>query len=186
LELENNTLARFHSVVKWSFGISIALMGFITMVGFLTFGTGCDGLVLNNYATGDEWMKIARIAVAVSLVFSYPLVFTGLREGVLDMAKVPVESRTPANVNVLTVVLLTAVTGLAFVAKDVSFVLAFGGATLGNALTYIYPALMYRAVVKQQGRSEENAGVNVAMGSAALGLVMGAIGANMAVKKLSN
>mmetsp|Transcript_14071 Transcript_14071/g.33801 ORF Transcript_14071/g.33801 Transcript_14071/m.33801 type:complete len:415 (+) Transcript_14071:405-1649(+) len=30
LELKNNTVPRFHSVVGWSFGISIVLMGFIT------------------------------------------------------------------------------------------------------------------------------------------------------------
>lgn len=53
LELRNNTIKRFHSVVGWSFGISIFLMGFITMVGFLTFGKACDGLVLNNYAGTD-------------------------------------------------------------------------------------------------------------------------------------
>merc|ERR1712028_188132 len=81
LELKNNTLPRFNSVVKYGFGISIALMGFITMVGFLTFGESCDGLVLNNYAGSDLWMGLSRIAVAISLVFSYPLAFTGCREG---------------------------------------------------------------------------------------------------------
>jgi hypothetical protein len=38
---------------------------------------------------------------------------------------------------------------------------------------------MYRAVVKEQGRNE-SLGVSVAMASAALGVVMGAIGAKMA------
>ena len=70
LELKNNTMARYHSVVSWSFGISILLMGAMTTLGFLTFGEACSGLVLNNYASSDVWMSCSRIAVAVSLVFS--------------------------------------------------------------------------------------------------------------------
>jgi Transmembrane amino acid transporter protein len=69
-ELKNNTMGRYHSVVAWSFGISILLMGTMTTLGFLTFGGACSGLVLNNYAATDLWMSGSRIAVAVSLVFS--------------------------------------------------------------------------------------------------------------------
>lgn len=69
-ELKNNTMGRYHSVVSWSFGISILLMGTMTSLGFLTFGEACSGLVLNNYASSDVWMSGSRIAVAVSLVFS--------------------------------------------------------------------------------------------------------------------
>lgn len=158
-------------------------MGFITMVGFLTFGKACDGLVLNNYAGGDILMGLSRIAVAVSLIFSYPLAFTGCRDGFLDLAKIPVEKRSNGVLNVMTVALLGVITFCAATLTDVSFVLAFGGATLGNALTYIYPALMYRAVVAQQGRNEKF-GVNVSLASAVLGLVMGVIGAQMALRSL--
>lgn len=159
-------------------------MGFITMVGFFTFGKSCDGLVLNNYAGSDLWMGFSRIAVAISLLFSYPLAFTGCRDGFLDLAQVPVENRSSGMLNLVTISLLGIITTLACVLTDVSFVLAFGGATLGNLLTYVYPALMYRAVVKQQKRSGEGLGVGVAMGSAGLGIVMGIIGATMALKSL--
>ena len=184
LELKNNTIPRFNAVVGYGFGISIFLMGFITMVGFLTFGKSCDGLVLNNYASTDILMGLSRIAVAVSLVFSYPLAFTGCRDGFLDLAKVPVEKRTPVAMNVVTILLLGVITFGACSLKDVSFVLAFGGATLGNALTYVYPALMYRAVVANQGRKGENFGVNVSLLSAMLGIAMGAVGATMALRTL--
>lgn len=179
MELKDNTIARYNQVVSWSFGISILLTGVMAMLGFLTFGENASGLVLNNYSTNDIWMSGSRIAVAVSLVFSYPLAFTGCRDGFLELLKVPAEKRTNLNLNLLTVTLLSILTYLACILKNVSFVLSFGGATLGNALTYVYPAIMYRAVVKTQGRSEST-GVTVAMCSAALGIVMGAIGAKMA------
>eukprot|EP00547_Thalassionema_nitzschioides_P005536 CAMPEP_0194207276 /NCGR_PEP_ID=MMETSP0156-20130528/6058_1 /TAXON_ID=33649 /ORGANISM="Thalassionema nitzschioides, Strain L26-B" /LENGTH=457 /DNA_ID=CAMNT_0038933997 /DNA_START=213 /DNA_END=1583 /DNA_ORIENTATION=+ len=174
VELKNNTVSRFHQVVAWGFGISILLMGSMTMLGFLTFGESSSGLVLNNYSAEDIWMSGSRIAVALSLVFSYPLAFAGCRDGLLDLLKIPTEKRTSLNLNILTIALLSVLTLLASILKDVSFVLAFGGATLGNALTYVYPALMYRAVVKEQNRDDESAGVTFAMTSAALGIVMGA------------
>ena len=136
-------------------------MGFITMVGFLTFGKSCDGLVLNNYAGNDIWMGFSRVAVAVSLVFSYPLAFTGCRDGFLDLAQIGMAQRTPGLMNLVTISLLGIITFLACTLTDVSFVLAFGGATLGNALTYVYPALMYRATVKQQRRKGEDLGVAI-------------------------
>lgn len=125
-------------------------------------------------------MSGSRIAVAISLVFSYPLAFAGCRDGLLELLRVPSEKRTSTYLNAFTVTLLSVITLLACTLKDVSFVLAFAGATLGNALTYVYPAIMYRAVVKQQGRTNESLGVTTAMSSAVLGFVMGAIGAKMA------
>lgn len=159
-------------------------MGFITLVGFLTFGKACDGLVLNNYAGSDSLMGISRIAVSLSLLFSYPLAFTGCRDGFLDLAKVPMEKRSAGIMNFVTVGLLIGITYLATSLTDVSFVLAFGGAMLGNALTYVFPAMMYAAVVKKQKRKGEDLGVFAAMISALLGIIMGGIGTGMALKSL--
>jgi len=183
LELKDNTLARYNAVVSWSFGISILIMGYITMVGFLTFGKSASGLILNNYSTQDTWISASRVAVAISLVFSYPLAFVGMRDGIVDLMKVPADKKSNALLNSLTVGLLALLTVLACTLTDVSFVLSFGGATLGNALTYVYPALMYTAINKKQKRGE-TFGVLVSQVSAVLGIVMGAIGANMAIKKL--
>jgi len=182
LELKNNTLPRYSQVVSYSFGISILLMSIITMLGFLTFGKSCSGLVLNNYSTKDLWMSGSRIAVAISLVFSYPLAFTGCRDGIMDILNIPLEKRSASLLNTLTVIVLSILTVGALILKDVSFVLAFGGATLGNALTYVYPALMYRSIVKKQKRTEETPQVMASLASALLGIVMGVIGAKMAIQ----
>lgn len=182
MELRNNTLPRFYQVVAYSFGASILLMGWMTAMGFLTFGGRVSGLVLNNYAASDTLMMASRVAVAVSLVFSYPLAFQGCRDGFLDLLKIKSSSATVQNIT--TLILLAILTLLALTLKDVSFVLAFGGATLGNALTYVYPALMYQAACRKQGRKEPF-GILVANVSALLGLVMGAIGAKMAIDKVT-
>jgi hypothetical protein len=56
-------------------------------------------------------------------------------------------------------------------------------ATLGNALTYLYPALMYASICQKQNRKDQALGVKVAQLSAVLGVVMGVIGAKMAIEK---
>jgi amino acid permease len=130
LELQNNTLKRYNTVVATSFGISITLMVAITAIGFLTFGASCSGLVLNNYSSKDMWMATSRIAVAISLVFSYPLAFQGCRDGILDLLKVSDENKSKDSLlNLTTVCLLSTITLFAATLTDVSFVLAFGGGT---------------------------------------------------------
>jgi amino acid permease len=183
-ELKDNTIDRFNTVVSSSFGISIALFAVIASLGFLTFGSAANGLILNNYANSDGLMGLSRIAVFVSLVFSYPLAFVGVRDGVLDMLKI--EDRSNKKLNMLTVACLAGITGLALTLKDVSFVLAFGGATLGNALIYIFPALMFRGAVNKMKDAPQRLKneVKFALGSATLGLGMGLVGAKMALKSV--
>lgn len=103
----------------------------------------------------------------------------------MDILNIPMEKRSTSLQNSLTFILLTIFTVGAIILKDVSFVLAFGGATLGNLLTYVYPALMYRATVREQGRSEEKGAVLVSLLSAIMGIVMGAIGSKMAIQNVS-
>jgi hypothetical protein len=49
-------------------------------------------------------------------------------------------------------------------------------------LTYVYPALMYRAIVKKQNRKDQSTGVLVSSVAAVLGIVVGAIGVKMALE----
>lgn len=173
-ELKDNTIPRFNTVVMLGFGISILLTAWISAVGFSTFGGACSGLVLNNYAKSDLAMSISRSAVAVSLIFSYPLAFQGCRDGFLDLLGV----KQPNNMllNGMTVVLLLVLTVLATVLNDVSFVLSFGGATLGNLLCYVYPALMYMKVRPDM--------TIPAVLLASSGVITGSIGTKLALNKL--
>ena len=93
-----------------------------------------------------------------------------------------IKERNNFTLNVTTIALLGALTLAAASLRDGSLVLALGGATVGNALTYVYPALMYRAVNRQQGRKEGGA-VAVSYLSALLGVAMGVVGAKMALQK---
>ena len=102
------------------------------------------------------------------------------------MMKVPKEERTDAKLNHMTLIILGVVTAVALKVKDLSFIMSFGGATLGNALIYVYPALMFRSAVKNLGDEATKAQkmeVYLSLAFAVLGIGMGCIGAKMALGK---
>lgn len=70
VELKDNTIKRYNTVVGTSFGVSIAIFSAMAALGYLTFGSASSGLILNNYSNKDALMGFSRIAVAISLVFS--------------------------------------------------------------------------------------------------------------------
>jgi amino acid permease len=184
VELKDNTVPRFMTVVGTSFGIAVALFASMAAMGFLTFGGNCAGLILSNYSPKDTLMNISRIAVALAITFSYPLAFVGFRDGVLDLLKI--KERKPILMNGLTTGLLSFVTFMALVIPDVSFVLSFAGSTLGNALVYIFPAIMFRGAIKKLPNPTklQKVEVKLAMGSALFGIVVGSIGAVKAVQAI--
>jgi hypothetical protein len=111
------------------------------------------------------------------------LAFQSCRDGVLDLLEVsPDTKNNSAFLNMTTVALLSMLTLLAANLTDVKIVLALAGGTLGNALTFLYPALMYRSIVKKQNRKDQSTGVLVADAAAVMGVVLGAIGTKMALE----
>lgn len=183
-ELKNNTVPRYMAVTLASFAISVLLFGWIAAMGFLTFGSSSSGMILNNYSNMDGIMGVSRIAVALSLVFSYPLAFVGARNGVLDLMNI--KDRSAKMLNGLTMGILSAVTLAALKIPDVSFVLAFAGATFGNALIYIFPGLMFRGAIKKLSNpsKRQKTEVKFAMVSLVVGTILGAMGATQAVKSI--
>ena len=145
-------MGRFHQVIGWSFAMSIALYAAITGFGFLTFGASSNGLILNNYSTADGLMSLARVAVTISIIASYPLIFVGLRDGLFDLFKVSQDKRTNNLQNKLTVGVLGIVTLMASRLTDLGLVAAVGGATFGTALVFVYPVIMFLKQQKKRTR----------------------------------
>ena len=182
IELKDNTIKRYNTVVGTSFGISILLFALVGSLGFLTFGSASSGLILNNYSGKDVLMSLSRVAVAVSIVFSFPLVFVGARDGWLDLLKVPMDKRSDSVLIKTTLAILSGITLIASQLKELAFIMSLAGATLGNALIYVYPALMFRSAVKNMGEKATKGlkrEVPLAMLSASLGVLMGLIGTKM-------
>lgn len=187
-ELKNNTMKRFNTVVTSSFGISVAVYAIVSAMGFLTFGGATAPLILNNYSTNDVLVSLSRFAVALSLVFSYPLLFVGTRDGLLDLIRVPESKRTNAFLNKLSVGLLAILTGLALNITDLTFVASMSGAVFGASLIFIFPTLMFRAAVKDMGDKATKGQKwesKLCSFIAAVGIAIGGIGARMAMKNVA-
>jgi amino acid permease len=157
-ELENHTIPRFRKVVTFSFGASSIVYIFITAFGFCTFGKNCDGYILNNYSTKDSLATFCRVSIAVAIICTYPLVFIGYRDGVLDLLQVPAEKQTSNNLNVVSFILLSFVTAIAMMVKNLGLINAVGGGTLATAIVFVFPTLMYRQAVRRKPFEEENLG----------------------------
>lgn len=189
--LLNNTPKRFSTVVLLAFGISMSLTFAVTSFGYLTFGGSSSGLILNNYSSQDKLIGLSYAAAGLSILFSYPLCFAGGRDGLIDFVGVSAVRRTDAFRCLVTVLALAFITAVAAVATDLSTSLALRGATLGNALVYIYPALMFRAVVKKKNRNESSdlaeikewRDVQLATACGILGVAAGILGTKMALDR---
>lgn len=180
-ELKDTSLPRFNTVVNSAFLISIVTFVFMMSVGFLTFGGNSAGFVLNNYASHDKLATFARLAVGAALITGFPFTFTALREGILDLGKVTGEKRQLAMPK-LTVGLLSLVTALALVLKDVGFVVSLGGALFGCALMFCVPAYMNISNIRSKG-SGSKLEIAANYGIVGLGVFMGALGAAISVLK---
>mmetsp|Transcript_28473 Transcript_28473/g.41574 ORF Transcript_28473/g.41574 Transcript_28473/m.41574 type:complete len:501 (-) Transcript_28473:264-1766(-) len=187
IELQNATSTRFGYVVSSSFGLSALIYIAMTVFGFLTFGSNSAGFILNNYSDQGTLATISRLCIAVSLLFTYPLPFMGVRDGILDILLVPSSARTDKMLNLLTVVILLIFTLLAMHFKDLGMVNAVGGGTLGTAVVFIFPTLMFRAIANRNLKvgaaiaRQQQREVMLLMSLMCFGILVGSIGVYVAI-----
>ena len=164
-ELKDHTTGRFNTVVTFGFLFAAITYTIVSCMGFLTFGENSMGFVLDNYSYRDPLATVARFGVAVSVIFAYPLLFHGGRDGLVSLVNTVSTSTTngssfnnsnstrirdPTQMesNIVTVLLLSAVTALAIYVNDLTFVLSFSGATMSSLIIYIFPPFMFSSLVK--------------------------------------
>jgi amino acid permease len=161
-ELKDHTTGRFNVVVTVGFLSAAITYTVVSTMGFLTFGQNSMGFVLDNYSYRDPMATVARFGVAVSVIFAYPLLFHGGRDGLVSLLKTlsstanagsAIDSGTitrpvtQMESNTVTFLLLSTVTALAIYVNDLTFVLSFSGATMSSCIIYIFPPLMFSALV---------------------------------------
>jgi amino acid permease len=184
-ELQDNTERRFNLVTLISYAIAALLSMVVAVQGFLTFGSHSSGLILNNYSPHDPLVTASRAAVALSIIFSFPLPFVGFRDGMLDVLKVPVGNRTENTLKTLSLGLLATVTLAASSIQDLALVLSVGGGTLSTIVASVFPALMFRAAVEESSNDarREPVDANLALGLMLVSVIIGAVGVFLAVEK---
>lgn len=149
-EIRDTNLQKYQVVVSTSFGISAVLYSGIAVFGFLTFGAHSDGFILNNYSPQDPLATFCRMAVGVSTLAAYPIVFIGVRDGVLDLMNVSMEQQTTRQLNIITIVLLTVVTVISIFIHDLGLINSIGGGLVATMIVFVFPTIMFYAVTRSE------------------------------------
>lgn len=178
-ELKENSMKRFKLLSGMGFLgtalVSIAVMCF----GFATFGANSSGVILNNYASSDLFACFCRVLMGVSIIGSYPFVFSGMKNGFLQLYGKDVKDISEKeNTNVVRAG-LGAVTVLALLLKNAGFVVSFNGAVMGSAIIYLFPSMMFL----KKNKGVQNMRVERLFNQAlvALGVVLGVVGGAVTV-----
>ena len=145
---------RDRSVARFSNAASIALAGAVAvytcagLAGHACFGEASDCMALNNYARADPAAAAARLAMGVSLLASFPLMFSGLRSSLLALARAAGlgSDATLASTAVhrgIVSIGLTAIAACAVATPDISLIVSLLGAALGSILIYSLPPTLH-------------------------------------------
>eukprot|EP00746_Dinoflagellata_sp_MGD_P087073 gnl/MRDRNA2_/MRDRNA2_34556_c0_seq1.p1 gnl/MRDRNA2_/MRDRNA2_34556_c0~~gnl/MRDRNA2_/MRDRNA2_34556_c0_seq1.p1 ORF type:complete len:564 (+),score=67.45 gnl/MRDRNA2_/MRDRNA2_34556_c0_seq1:60-1751(+) len=134
--------SKFGKIVSIGFGGAILFNLLILAAGFLTFGSTAQGNIINSYASTDTLISIARFAYGVSVVFTFPIVFAGLKP-LLRQFTSGLKMAEGLKEQLIVTVPLVAITLTALVVSNVGLINALVGSTCGSALIFILPALMY-------------------------------------------
>ena len=111
---------------------------------------------------------------------AYPIVFHGVRDGVVDVLEIPVAEQTERNLNRLTLILLTLLTTTALFVTDLGLINAVGGGLVATAIVFVFPTMMYRSAILQK-RGGDRLELMGTAGLTLFGIVVGIIGACLAV-----
>jgi len=173
-QLRDRSVGRFNVMVGVAFSLVVGMCLAFMCAGYLTFGAACKGNILLNYSTRDPLATAARIAVSSSVVCTYPLAFTGLRDGVMSLTGMRASAR---NFRLTSVGLLALVTGLALAIRNVAFVVNLGGAIFGALTVYIFPSVLYLLLPGRRPGAE----AQVAKVTVASGVLLAVLGSTVAV-----
>lgn len=191
VDLKDRTLPKYNKVIAAAFSFSALMYAVIMYAGFLTFGGASSGFVLNNYSSNDGLATLARAAIGFGILFGYPLTFVSLREGAMDLAKLPSSAS-----QVVTIVLMSVLTIGALNLKNLGKVVAFSGSLIGANLIYTVPAIMNLKNIyleakagstKKDGKvaltSSQMLERNANLGLGAMGVIISIIGVYVTLSK---
>lgn len=186
--LQERSVARFATASAVALAGAAIVYSVAGVAGYACFGEAADCVALNNYASrADHVATAARLAMGVSLLASFPLMFAGLRTSALALARAAdvgtdTALASPAVHRVVVAVGLGAVTAAAVATPDASLVVGLVGAALGSLFIYTLPPALHLLVGAAPVASVAGA-VDVAL--CVLGLALAVLGTQGALSTMA-
>eukprot|EP00928_Gymnodinium_smaydae_P003485 TRINITY_DN11246_c0_g1_i1.p1 TRINITY_DN11246_c0_g1~~TRINITY_DN11246_c0_g1_i1.p1 ORF type:complete len:650 (+),score=74.55 TRINITY_DN11246_c0_g1_i1:48-1952(+) len=150
-ELKKHTPSRLAKCTATAMGIAVVLFGATMIAGFQTFGTNASSVILQNYSEHDAALNVARLAVGLSIVASFPLMFSGLREATIALLKHYDNTSDWDSIwkqDTLSMLLLALITTVASLVTDAGIVVGVVGAVCGSAIIYVVPCTLYASAIR--------------------------------------
>merc|ERR1719506_1952941 len=175
-ELAHHTPASLRTCTAKAMGLSSILFAICAFAGYSTFGDKADGVILNNYAEEDQVINVARIGMGLSIIASFPLMFSGLREAVMTLLeRADVDLGLVWQQDLLSVLMLIVILTIALFLTDAGLVVGVVGAVCGSAIIYVIPSVLYAAAIEKflspdKHRAELGALRCLAVGGVVLGV----------------
>lgn len=187
-ELRGTTPRRFTQVVGAGVGITSFIFAAVMVFGFSTFGMGTKPVILRSYHVEDGFARGARLLLAVAILGSLPLMFTGLREAALELMKLLCSQETAHELDrrvvqdLVSAALLITLMLVSMACNDVWIVLNVVGAVCGSTTIYVLPCLLYaKSVGRVLGVERSRVELAAVYGMLCFGVVLGISGLYVSV-----
>jgi len=157
-EYHNKTPGKFAYRIFEGYALCTAMFVFAMFYGYMTFGPESEIVILNNYALDDSLMNIARVGMAIANTFSFPLMFSGMREQSLELITylAPSMEKTCSMIwfqNTFSAFNLVVITIIGCLIKDCGLVVGVVGSICGSATIYVLPCMLFDAAYSQLGNT---------------------------------
>eukprot|EP00448_Togula_jolla_P041404 CAMPEP_0170637820 /NCGR_PEP_ID=MMETSP0224-20130122/38647_1 /TAXON_ID=285029 /ORGANISM="Togula jolla, Strain CCCM 725" /LENGTH=544 /DNA_ID=CAMNT_0010967789 /DNA_START=19 /DNA_END=1653 /DNA_ORIENTATION=- len=151
-ELRNTSPTKVVQCTAVAMVITACVFTVTMLAGYKTFGANSDGVILKNYSREDPLVNVARIGMGLSIVASFPLMFTGLREAVIALLKYFFPETGMGfdavwEQDLLSLILLLSIATAATLLTDAGIVAGLAGAICGSANIYLIPCTLYAACI---------------------------------------
>lgn len=144
--LHNPTTARWKKVSNYSVAVALAASLMLSISGYAAFYSDTKGDVLNNFTAGDSSVNFARILLAFTMVFTFPMeqyVARHCLQAVLFRGRGPSSSLRHFSI---TFILYALAWSVGMASTDLGILLELTGGFSASALGYCVPSLLYFCV----------------------------------------
>lgn len=148
-ELKNHNPYSFFKCTALGMGLAGILYVTAMIVGYQTFGSSTQSVITQSYAQTDMLMNVARLCIGISILASFPIMFSGLREAVVQLLT-DVAGLNCSEVwkqNIITLVMVTIIALLTQLLTDPGVVVGLVGAVCGITCIFLLPCTLYAAAL---------------------------------------
>jgi sodium-coupled neutral amino acid transporter 11 len=157
MELQDRTVPNLRSVMMYGIGGTAFVFWCMMVLGYATFGSNSQALILNNYHSSQDAMAtVARAFTGIAIISGYALMFAGLKAALFSLTKLdrPNVPRREAKQRTLSVVLVAGIAVAAcFVTEhELATVIGIVGSVIGSVVIYMFPAFVNNSLLKMKDK----------------------------------